>query len=145
MKKIAIILRTKRASIYTFDLLFATLMLLILFVPLFSIISSNSIDSMANAHQSKKLSSLLQVSEEYYCNLAAQKSHADFSMDTYSYCGKLSDSFTVVNLADYSNIGLNEFSVHFSQPDILNDNQFCVQRQMLDSNSKVVSLWFCAY
>jgi hypothetical protein len=113
-------------------------------VPLLSKISSDSLDSMVLVSRQQKISSLLQISENFYCDLASKKSSTPFSLDVYSYCGVLSDTFDPNANYDFTHLGLSEFSVHLTSPQVYSDNHFCIHRQMRDSNSDAVSLWFCA-
>ncbi len=144
MFKIKNMSHTKRASIYSFDALFAIIIVLSLTIPLLSKISSDSLDSMVLVSRQQKISSLLQISEDFYCDRASKKFSTQLSLDTYSYCGVLSDTFDPTTNYDFTRLGLSDFSVHFTSPPTYSDNHFCIHRQMRDSNSNSVSLWFCA-
>ena len=129
----------KKASIAAFDLLFSIIIVLSILFPILNFGAYSITSQQQQAYSTQKLSILLQLSEHFYTNIISQKTSRPFSSEVYSHSGILDKNFDAHQVFDYSNMGLDEFSVYTSPPEILSSSQFCIKRKMEPKD-----IWFCA-
>ena len=133
--------RNKRASIAAFDLLFSTIIVISFLLPILDFGSHAVLVQQHKSANSQKLSSLLQISEHFYSNLASQ--NTSHMLDIYTHPGILDTAFDAQNKYDFSYMGLEDFEIHFSEPTIHGKNQFCIRR-LMRSGCQTTKIWFCA-
>jgi len=137
-------LHSKNAFIASMDLLLSFIVIISIVLPVLNYASYQTISSVNDSKNSQTLSSLIQVSELFYTNLAAQKSTDSQTQKKYSHFGILSDTFNPDSPFNFSYMGLEEFSISRSPPQIKSQNQFCIKRIMQDENKTTKLFWFCA-
>jgi len=144
----------KRAFLTSADLALTFLILLAVAIPTFNYSLYAQTLSSYEANTAQKLSVLLQESMFAYFYSAAVQNNSQISIEplsqgNFAKAGRLSQDFQPS--AQYTeergaNLSLHSLSYHASSPPpILQKNQICIKRKMLDSTNRPISFWACGY
>ncbi|PIT83990.1 hypothetical protein COU37_05930 [Candidatus Micrarchaeota archaeon CG10_big_fil_rev_8_21_14_0_10_45_29] len=144
----------RRAILASADLALTFFIILTITIPTLNHLLYAQTPASYNANNAQKLSAMAQESTFAYVYSAAMKNntliiHPPSSQGNFAKIGFLSEDFSPS--AQYlkergANLSLRAIAYYISSPpQILQKNQMCIKRKMLDSATNPISFWACGY